>query len=60
MDWAGIIASKLVEEEEMSILSAGFVARMHKRATDLKGESTPISDGKRPNRSFPDEETWKD
>ena len=57
MDWTGIIASKLVEEEEMSMPAAGFAARMHKRATDLKGESTPISDGKRPNRSLPNEET---
>ena len=57
MDWTGIISSKLAEEEEMSMPTAGFAARMHKRATDLKGESTPISDGKRPNRSLLDEET---
>ena len=57
MDWTGIIASKLTEEEEMSMSATGFAARMHKRATDLKGESTPIYDGKRPNRSLLVEET---
>ena len=57
MDWTGIITSELAEEEEMSMPAAGFAARMSKRAMDSKGESTPISDGKRPNRSLPDEET---
>ena len=47
MDWAGIIASEPAEEEEMSSLAVGFAARMRKRAAGSKGESTPISDGKR-------------
>ena len=32
VDWIGIIVSEPTEEEEMSSLAVGFVARMHKRA----------------------------
>ena len=46
MDWTGIISSELVEEE-ISSLAARFSARMHKRATGSKSETTPRSDGKR-------------
>ena len=56
MDWVGIIASELAEEEEVSRLVARFTLRMCKRAVGSEGEYTPISDGKRPKRSSPDEE----
>ena len=56
MDWIGIIAREPVEKEEMSMLAVGFATRMHKRVMDSKGESTPISNGKRPKRSSLDEE----
>ena len=59
MDWAGIIAREPAEEEEMSRLVVGFIARMHKRAAGSEGESTPISDGKRSKRSSPDEDAQK-
>ena len=35
---------------------SGFSTRIRKRVADLEDESTPISDGKRPRRSSPDEE----
>ena len=38
----------------------GFAAQMCKRAVGSEGESTPISDGKRPKQSSPDEEAQKD
>ena len=60
MDWEGIISSKPAEEEEMFKLAIGFAARMSKRAADSEGESTPITDGKRPKRSSPDEEAQED
>ena len=60
MDWANIIASEPVEEEEMSRLAVRFFARMSKWVTDSEGESTPISDGKCPKRSSPDGEAQKD
>ena len=46
MDWTGIIASELTEEEEMSNLGIGFVVRMRKRAVSSEGETTPRSGGK--------------
>ena len=60
VDWTSIIASEPSEEEEMSRLAVRFTARMHKWATGSKGESTPISDGKRPKRSSPNEEVQND
>ena len=60
VNWVGIIASELVEEEEMSRLVVGFAARVRKRATFLEGESIPISDGKHLKRFSPDEEAQKD
>ena len=60
MDWAGVIANEPAEEEEMSMLAAGFSARMHKRAVGLEGESTPIFDGKRSKCSSLDEQAQKD
>ena len=45
-----------VKEEEMSMLVAGFVARMQKRTVDLEDEHAPTSDGKRLGRSSPDDE----
>ena len=56
MDWAGIITNEPTEDEEMSRLNAGFAARMRKRVAGSEGESTPISDRKRPKQSLPDEE----
>ena len=56
MDWAGIIANELAEEEEMSRLAARFVARVRKRAACLEDEFTLLYDWKRPQRSSPDEE----
>ena len=60
MDWAGILANESVEEEEMSMLAAGFAALMRKWDADLEDEPTLIPDGKRPKRSSPDEEVEKD
>ena len=60
MDWSSVLASKSAEEEETSMLTAGFAARMRKRAANLKDEPAPISDRKRPRRSFPDEDAQKD
>ena len=56
MDWAGIIASELVEKEEISRLVVRFAALMHKRDAGSEGESTPISDRKRQKQSSLDEE----
>ena len=56
MDWTGILANECIEEEKMSMLVVGFVARMRKRVADLEDESTPTYDGKLPRRSSPDEE----
>ena len=56
MDWSGVLASKSTEEEEMSMLAIGFAARIQKRIVDSKDESAPTSDGKRPRRSWLDEE----
>ena len=56
MDWEGIIASELAEEEEMSKLTAGFATRMCKRDAASEGESTPIFDDKHQKRSSLDEE----
>ena len=44
----------------MSMLAAGFSARMRKWDVDLEDEPTPIPNGKRPKRSFPDVEVEKD
>ena len=60
VDWVGIISSELAEEEEMFRLIAGFAGRMRKRARGSEGESTPISDRKRPKQSSPDEDAKKD
>ena len=60
MDWAGVIANELVKEEEMTRLTAGFAARMHKPAAGSEGESTPISDEKRSKQSSANEEAQKD
>ena len=51
MDWAGIISSKPIEEEKMSMLAVGFFGLMRKRSASSEGESTPTSDRKRPKRS---------
>ena len=56
MDWTGILTSEPAEEEEMSMLATEFVARMRKWVADLENESTPISVGKYPKWSSPDEE----
>ena len=56
VDWMITIASEPVEEEEMSSLATGFFVRIHKRATGSKGETTPISGGKRSRLSSPNEE----
>ena len=40
----------------MSMLTVGLAAWMRKRVADSKDESTPISDGRSPRRSSPDEE----
>ena len=60
VDWMGIIANEPVEEEEMSKLVTGFSARMCKWVASSKGETTPISDGKRPKLSSLDEGAQKD
>ena len=41
MDWAGVLASESVEEDEMSMLVAEFAALMRKRGSDLKDKPTP-------------------
>ena len=41
VDWTSIIAIELVEEEEMSNLTARLAARMCKRAASSEGETTP-------------------
>ena len=60
VDRVGIIANELVEEEEISRLAAGFATWVHKQVACLEGEFAPISDGKRPKRSSPNEEDQKD
>ena len=47
VDWTSLIAGELIEEEEMSRLVTGFAVRMSNWAVGSKGETTPISDGKR-------------
>ena len=47
MDWTGILANELAEEEEMSM----FATQMRKRVANLEDKSTLISDGKRPKQS---------
>ena len=53
MDWEGegggggggwVLVSESIEEEEMSMLTAGFTARMRKRVVDSKCESVLISE----------------
>ena len=34
MDWTGILVNEPAEDEEMSMLSVGFVAWMRKQVTD--------------------------
>ena len=60
MDRAGILSSDSVEEGDMSMLVVGFAAQMRKRVMNLEDEPTPISNGKHPERSLPDEEVEKD
>ena len=60
MDWIGILASEFPEKEEMSMLASGFASWMRKRVVDSENESTPISNGKRPRQSSPNEEAQKD
>ena len=60
MDWTGILASEFTEKEEMSMLASGFASWMRTRVVDSEDESTPISDGKRPRQSSPNEEAQKD
>ena len=60
MDWAGVLASESVEEEEMSMLVAGFAARMRNRDADLEDEPTPIPNGMCPKRSSPNVEAEKE
>ena len=45
MDWAGIIANELFEEEEMSSLAIGFLARMCKWAAGSEGKIAPRNGG---------------
>ena len=59
MDWVGVLASESAEEEEMSMLAIRFSACMGKRDVDLEDEPTPISDGKHPKQSLPDEKAKK-
>ena len=56
MDWTDILASEFTEENEMSMLTAKFGARMRKRVVDSDDESTPIYDGKHPRLSSLDED----
>ena len=44
----------------MSVLASRFASCMRKRVVDSEDESTPISDGKRPRQSLPNEEDQKD
>ena len=56
----GIISSEPAEEEEISKLFVGFAERMRKQAVGSEGEPSPISNGKRPKWSSPNEEAQKD
>ena len=58
--WAGIIASELAKEEEMSDLAIGFTVQMRKRAVGSEGEATSSSGGKGSRRSPPNEGGQKD
>ena len=60
MDWTGIIASESTEKMKMSMLAFGFASWMQKWVVDSEDESTPISDGKHPRQSSPNEEAQKD
>ena len=60
MEWAGVISSEPIEEEEMTRHVIGFITLMHKQATGSEVESTPISYRKRSKRSSPDKEAQKD
>ena len=60
VDWTGILSSEYAEEEEMSMLTAGFAVRMQKWVAESEDESTPISDGKSLRRFSPIEEAQKD
>ena len=60
MDWTSILANESTEKEKMYMVAVGFATWMRKWVVDLEDESTPISDGKRPRRSSPNEETYKD
>ena len=55
VDWTSIISIESVEEKEMSNLTAGFAARMCKRAASSEGETTPRSGVKWSRRSSPNE-----
>ena len=46
MDWANILSSESAEEEELSMLTAGFAAQMRKRVVDSEDEFVPVSDWK--------------
>ena len=47
----GVLASEFAEEEQMSMIVAGFGTRMRKRTADSEDEPAPTSDWKRPRRS---------
>ena len=44
----------------MSRLAIGFATRMRKLVVGSEGETIPLSDGKHPNMSSPDEEAQDD
>ena len=60
MDWAGVLVSEFVEDDEMFMLVAGFTVQMRKRDADLEDEPTPIPHGKGHKRSLPKVEVEKD
>ena len=60
MNWTGVIANELAEEEEMSSLAARFSTWMRKRVAGSEGETTLSSDGKRMKQYSLDEEAHKD
>ena len=52
VDWICVVASELIEEEEMSSLASRFSIRMSKCVAGSEGEATPSSDGKQMKRLF--------
>ena len=60
VEWTSIISNEPTDEEEMSILAAGFAALMRKRATSSDGETTPNFYGKWMKQSSPNEGAQKD